>query len=295
MEAALDVWKAARRPHGTIVETYLRHRGIDPYASAVLDVVRFHGRCPASLWRRGSSPSLTAPAMLAPICRIEGALGARAIVQQGVHVTFLAPDGRGKAKLPSWRDRDGKEHKRASRKIWGEAALGCVPLPGRDWLASWRDSAWLDLGRLLIVGEGLESTLSLVQREGKVPPCRGALATLSLGNLQGHWLEDGPKVDGSPSLTLWNVRGDPKRAPVTFRDAGAVLIGVDNDMAGLSNRRVQERPRQKPLLRDLSGAERTSICAQLVGQAWKRAGATWVRVKKPHAGRDFNDLAMEQA
>lgn len=294
LEAALAVWRDGRAARGTIVESYLRHRGVDPAASGLIDVVRFLPRCPTAVWRRGSMPSLTAPAMLAPVCRVEGPRGERALVQQGVHVTFLAPDGRGKAKLPSWTDRAGKEHGRPSRKIWGEAARGCVPVPPVGW-AEWRDAAWLDRGGSLVIGEGIESTLSLMVFEALLRPVRGALATLSLGNLQGHWVEDGPKLDGAPSLPLWNVRSDAQRPPVTIPDAGAVTVGVDADMAGLRDRRVQERPKAPPIRRDLTGAERTTICAQLASHAWRRAGASPVRVARPHAGRDFNDVAMETA
>ncbi|WP_232494933.1 CHC2 zinc finger domain-containing protein [Novosphingobium kaempferiae] len=291
LEAGIAVSRVARPARGTIVETYLRHRGIDPRSSGLIGVVQFLSRCPVSLWRRGDAPRLTAPAMLAPICHVSGEPGARVFVQQGVHVTYLAPDGRGKARLPSWFDREGKEHKRASRKIWGEAGMGCVPIPPPLW-GDWHDAEWLGAPGELVVGEGIESTHSLLEREARRHVLRGALATLSLGNLQGGWLENGPRVDGAPSLQLWNVQSDPENPPFTVPAPGAVAIGVDADMKGLTNRRVQERPRARAIRRDLTGDERTTLCGQLAAAAWRRAGASHVRVLRPRAGHDFNDEAL---
>lgn len=291
LEAGIAVSRLARSARGTIVETYLRHRGIDPASSGLIGVVQFLSRCPLSRWRRGESPRLTAPAMLAPICHVSGGPGARVFVQQGVHITWLAPDGRGKAQLPSWFDRDGKERKRKSRKIWGVAGMGCVPIPPRLW-DDWHDAEWLGAPGELVVGEGIESTHSLLEREARQQPMRGALATLSLGNLQGMWLEAGPRIDGAPSLQLWNVQSDPESPAFTVPAPGAVAIGVDADMKGLTNRRVQDRPRARPVRRDLSGEERTLLCGQLAAAAWRRAGASPVRVLRPRAGHDFNDEAL---
>ncbi|PNU02506.1 CHC2 zinc finger domain-containing protein [Novosphingobium guangzhouense] len=291
IEAGVTVWRTARAARGTIVEVYLRHRGIDPRVSGLIDVVRFLPRCPASLWRRGGSPRMTAPAMLAPICHVAGNPGGREFVQQGVHITFLAPDGRGKAIFPVWIDRDGKTRKRDSRKIWGEAGMGCVPIPPVMW-ADWRDAEWLGAPGELVIGEGIESTHSLLEREARERAMRGALATLSIGNLQGNYLEAGPRIDGAPSLQLWNVQSDPDSSVFTVSSPGAVAIGVDADMKALTNRRVQDRPRTRPVRRDLTGEERTMLCGQLAAAAWRRAGATRVRVLRPRAGHDFNDEAQ---
>lgn len=295
IDAARAIWAGAQRGVvGSLVEQYLRSRGIVSAASGIMGVVRFHPRCPVALWRRWESPAearLTAPAMVAPIFRITGPKGARMGRIQGVHVTYLRPDGRGKAQLPPWQDRKtGQWNQRPSRKIFGEAKLGAVPvaatlaqadaLPGMDWL---------DHGDgVLVVGEGLESTLSLCAR---TPGWRAALAALSLGNLQGEAIADGPRIDGAPSLPLHALRPQPGTGLV-LDDAGRVLIGVDADMAGLKDRRVQDRPRAAPCRRDLSGAERTRICAELACAAWRRAGADHVAFAAPRAGHDFNDEAM---
>ena len=303
-EAGQAVWAASERA-GPLVFEYLTSRGIDPRDSGVLGVVRFHPRCPITPWRAWESidqVAETAPAMLSPICRVNGGRGARVIVQQGVHITFLAADGRGKAAFAA---RGAAEHRwtPASRQIWGDAAGGAVPLPA--WPrhahdARWRESPeWIDGdGELqdrargeLIVAEGLESTLSLLAAKRRA---RGAFAALSLNNLQGGWLADGPSLDGNPSLRLWQPSIDPERPPFTVRLAGAVTIGIDADMKGLKGRVVQDRAKGMPVRRDLSGAERSTLCAQLAAAAWRAAGAAPVKVARPPMGCDFNDVAQEK-
>lgn len=301
MEAAVAIWRGGHDARGTIVARYLESRGIDPAVTRVLDVVRFHPACPISLWRRGEDPKLarlTAPAMLAPICVADQAAGQWR--QVGVHVTFLAPDGSGKARLPSWTDRrTGEVHDRPSRKIFGEAAGGCVPVPPRVSLYSARRLHWLGGEGELIVGEGLESSLSLAQRIGAP---RGVLATLSLNNLQGgldqsHWRKVNPQ-DGKPgglAMPLFDLKPDRARPPFVLADAGAVAIGNDADMKGLAPRWVLERPRGRPVWRAITGAERSDICAALAALHWRAAGASKVRVLRPSAGHDFNDEARRVA
>ncbi|PYE88776.1 Toprim domain-containing protein [Phyllobacterium leguminum] len=77
---ALACWREARPIHGTIVETYLRHRGI---TSTLADTLRFHPDC----WHPSGNRF---PAMVA---LVEGA------PRLAVHRTYLRPDGRGKAQI----------------------------------------------------------------------------------------------------------------------------------------------------------------------------------------------------
>jgi DNA primase len=279
--AGQAVWAASVNARGTLVETYLRSRGIDPAATGILTVLGFLPRCPTGLWRPehglGSARNF-APAMLAPICRVEGEPGSRRLVQQGVHITYLAPDGSGKAVFPALR---GKVP--PSRKIWGELSGGAVPIPPRR-LAGEPLDRWIDFDRALVVGEGLESTLSLMALN---PDHRGGFATLALNNLQGFPLER--RVGRDHAWPLYAMQPDPARAMFTFGWPGRVLIGVDADMKGLTNRRVQEAPRGPVLQRDLTGAERSDICAALACAAWRNAGASMVWAVRPAMGRDFND------
>jgi DNA primase len=284
-EAGQIVWSEAR-PVGPrdLPARWLAARGIDPLQSGVLEVLRFHPACPVSPWRKGSDQrGHCAPAMLAPLCRVHGSPGARVIEQVGLHLTFLSADGARKAELPEWTDRDGEVHRRASRQMWGEAARCAFGIPARD-----ADAGWIDAAGPLVVAEGLESTLSLLAR---TPGARGAFATLSLGNLQGGWLNDGP---GS-CLKLWQPTPDEARPPFLVRAPGAVVIGVDADMKGLKDRVVQERPRAKPVRRDLSGAERAGLCGALAQAHWRSVGASPVRLVRPKMGRDFNDLDRSAA
>lgn len=81
-ERALEIWKKAVPVSGTLVEAYLRYRGI---TNAAPSSIRFHER----LWH---SPSASAwPAM---VTLITDALSNEAI---GIHRTFLDFDGQGKA------------------------------------------------------------------------------------------------------------------------------------------------------------------------------------------------------
>ena len=126
--AAAAIWPDCRHARGTIVAAWLSARGLDPEATGVLDVVRFHPACPTSLWRVGAdrrSVRRTAPAMVAPIFHVIGGPGARRIAMRGVHITYLSGDGRSKAPLPSWTDGDGRTHAPATRRIWGALAVGC--------------------------------------------------------------------------------------------------------------------------------------------------------------------------
>ena len=78
--AARRIWLEAIDPRGTLVERYLRHRGVSLPDAAV---IRFHPNCPRT---GGALPAMVAlmadPEMGHPI---------------GVHRTFLRPDGNGKA------------------------------------------------------------------------------------------------------------------------------------------------------------------------------------------------------
>lgn len=289
-EAGQTVWTEAGTARGTLVETYLAARGIDHRASGVMTVIRFHPRCPVKLWRRWESPADvrdTCPAMLLPIFRVEGLPGSRTLVQQGVEVVFLEADGRSKKRFAVCRDRSGRERRPPSRKIWGDLQGGGVPIPPLAWSDAFQAGNWIDAmpERPLVVGEGFESTLSLLAR---TPSPRGGFATLSLDNMQGACVEE--RIGREWAMPLHNLRPDPRRAVFTVADAGAVTIGIDADMKGLKGRRVQERPRGPLVKRDLTGAERSTICGTLAAAQWRRAGARTVDVVRPPAGADFNDL-----
>lgn len=254
---------------GEIVERYLESRGLDPRFEPLpgfpaIDALRFHPRCPLGAWRVHQEPEdahLTAPAMVAPISDADGAVW-------GVHVTYLAPDGRSKAVLPKVQGRE-----RPTRKMFGKVGRNAVFLTPPEAMCG--DAP-------LNVGEGIETAWAYAQERLRLPV--RLVATLSLENLQGGAV----KLRDS-SLPLWNLAADPERAPFTLPDAGDVWILVDADMKPLRNQKVQEARGARPVRRDIGGLERAEVCAALAAQAWRRAGAASVRCVRPRMGQDFND------
>jgi hypothetical protein len=116
----LKVWNETTEAEGTPAETYLRFRGHD---GLIPPVLRFHPNAP-----RGYEATGCGPAMVA---LVESVLGK----PQGLHVTFLKPDGRGKATT-------GK-----AKLVFGTAKGGAIRLaPPEDGT--------------LAVAEGIETALS---------------------------------------------------------------------------------------------------------------------------------------
>lgn len=278
IEAGRWIWRNVVPARGTIVEAWLRFRGCDPEAAFLpgapaLDRLRFHPRCPAGVWRRTSGPArhwLTAPAMVAPIIDPAGAV-------RGVHVTYLAADGRGKAAFPV--KRDGKA--RETRKMFGRAGGMAV------WLAGPGGGDWAGKRPPLVAGEGIETSWSYAQDFD--PPCRVA-AALYLDNLSGREkrLRDG-------STPLWRPILDPGRACFTIPDPGDVILLVDADMKPLREQKVQLSRGAKPIVADINALQRAQLCADLGSQAWRLAGAESVVAVRPPMGLDFNDVAMGRA
>ncbi len=139
-EAALALWRGTQSPAGTPVETYLRSRGITmPIPSSI----RFHPglKHPSSgVW----------PAMVALVTH--GADGKLI----GIHRTFLARDGNGKAPVEP------------AKMMLGPCRGGAVRL------AEPRD--------VLMVGEGIETCLAATQ--ASVRPAWAALSTSGLRTLE---------------------------------------------------------------------------------------------------------------
>ena len=108
---------------GTIVEAYLRNRGISALHGT--GSLRFHPRC---YYRPTPSPPETWPAMIAAVTDLAGKI-------TGAHRTWLAPDGRGKAPIETPR--------RAIGHLLGNAVRFGVA------------------GEVMAAGEGIETMLSL--------------------------------------------------------------------------------------------------------------------------------------
>ncbi|MDZ7894192.1 MAG: hypothetical protein U5M50_04040 [Sphingobium sp.] len=283
---AQHIWSTARGARGTIVERWLAVRGLDVadlLDRGVLDRLRFHPACPALSWRSDEGPqsiTLRAPAMIALIEAVEGPRGARATRPMGVHVTYLRGDGTAKARFPQ--TRDGRD--RPSRKMFGQAQGGAVMLSAIDAPAPRADA--LACACPLVVGEGIETTLSMMQDQPG--QCRGA-ATLSLNNLQGFAM-----LGANGELPLWNLRPDMARPPFLFADPGAVVVAVDGDMKPLT-KRVQGRRGARWEQAELTAQDRAEMCAVLAVKAWRSAGGGPVSACRPPLGMDFNDVRMARA
>ena len=117
-----------------------------------MSALRFHPKC----WHReeGQTRSVPRPALIAAVTDGAGAL-------QGVHRTWLAPDGQGKAAVET------------QRRAMGHLLGNAVRLSPHD--------------DILVVGEGIETMLSLVEAVPGLP----VWAALSSGHLGAVLLPEG--------------------------------------------------------------------------------------------------------
>lgn len=139
-EAARRLFATSRPIAGTIVETYLRHRGITDLRETA--GLRFHPRC----YHRPSdhAPIEVRPAMIAVVTALDG-------TPTGVLRTWLAPDGSGKAPIAAPR--------RALGDLLGHAV---------------RFGAVVDT---MAAGEGIETVLSLRMALPRLPMAAALSAT----------------------------------------------------------------------------------------------------------------------
>jgi hypothetical protein len=125
-EAARRLFTMSHPIAGTLVETYLRNRGITLLHGT--GSLRFHPRC---YYRPDEhSPTETWPAMIAAVTDLSGRI-------TGAHRTWLAPDGSDKAPIDTQR--------KAMGDLLGHAVRFGTP------------------GDVMAVGEGIETMLSLRQ------------------------------------------------------------------------------------------------------------------------------------
>jgi hypothetical protein len=143
IESAYHVWNGAKKARGSPVESYLRSRGITipPPLSLRWLATCKHGPTEAYL-----------PEMVAKVVNVDDEFVA-------VHRTFLRADSAGKAAIDP----------RLQKMSLGPTAGGAVRL------------APLDPDRALIVGEGIENTLTLMQLRGL--PGWSAIGTSGLKRL----------------------------------------------------------------------------------------------------------------
>lgn len=257
---------AAVRAEGTLVEHYLRWRGVPagPILTRALAELRFIER---GVFAQGRGPDgsgwrLDAPLLLAAFRAPNGA-------RAGVHATALASDGHGKALL---RDPITGELI-AAKRMFGAAKGAAIRLSPLE-----------DDGAPLVVAEGIETALSaavLVHERLRLVP--RVLAAGSLQGLSGEALRDRfGRIDPD------NPRLDPERAPFTLPLPGWVILALDHDMSPV---RVRVRgPVGGTVERTLDASARARLAGCLAAQAWRFAGARRVELIAPPKGSDFNDL-----
>ncbi|ATC34095.1 hypothetical protein CA606_18140 [Caulobacter vibrioides] len=259
LRQAAEFWKKGKPAAGTVVETYLRARGIDgPILDAALRQLRFV----KNAYHSGPTRKpVRFPAMVGLVRTPAGPTG-------GVHVTYLAPDGSGKAPIEP------------AKRMWGPQAalIDGVWRPGCVWLSHPCAPGGL------VEAEGIETALSAAILAGGP---RRVVAALSLRAVQGGLLLDkwgrmDPEVTrpdpGAPAFT-WP---EPKEQPW-----GEIMIAIDRDMKPV---KVKVRKATGGTLeRHLSSEERARICASLAVAAWKATTPATVRAKGARAGMDFND------
>ena len=149
-EAAARLFAVSVPVPGTLAETYLRSRGIT--LGGKMSALRFHPKC----WHRdeGQTKSIPRPALIAAVTDGAGVL-------QGVHRTWLAPDGQGKAAVET------------QRRAMGHLLGNAVRLTPYD--------------DILVVGEGIETMLSVREAAPGLP----VWAALSSGHLGAALLPEG--------------------------------------------------------------------------------------------------------
>lgn len=185
IEMAREIWKVSHDAEGTIVETYLRARGIDLdaigalYGFKVPPTLRFH----PGLDYEHEGVTHRGPAMVGALYALDGRIC-------GVHRTWIAPDGSGKAKLP--------KPKKALGILMGSHAPLTPP----------RAHA--------VLGEGYETVLSVVGMLARDGRHVAAWSANSLGNLAGAGLGRGrphPEVEGK---WLGSIIPDPDRPGIVL-------------------------------------------------------------------------------
>ncbi|WP_127078416.1 DUF7146 domain-containing protein [Rhodomicrobium lacus] len=213
LRRARAIWDECVPARGTLVEVYLRWRCINldameaVYGFLIPASLRFH---PALEYHRQDVHHV-GPAMV-------GAILTRDRDFAGVHRTWLAPDGRGKARLP--------KAKLALGNVWG--SLGFLTPFAAD----------------AIMGEGYETTLSVMSDLAEVGRRACFFSGLSLGNMTGGGLNAVPTLDkigalmprGVERLTLLGDADgkDPARTRLML-DRGALKFrqvqGIDTRIA----------------------------------------------------------------
>lgn len=186
VDQARAIWRAAE-PDAPIVGAYLRSRAIDIATPPTLRGISAEAQAALMPWAARVGHPLIGrfPAMVAPFQNAAGRVSA-------VHMTFLRPDGGGKAEV------EGK-----AKLILGPFAACAIRLtpPRRVWA----------------LGEGIETCLSVAAAR----PDWSVWCPGSLGNLAGPGRGSGRPHPTRPEVTV------PSALPALFKPAILPPAGVD--------------------------------------------------------------------
>ncbi|MEL6374609.1 MAG: CHC2 zinc finger domain-containing protein [Pseudomonadota bacterium] len=243
---AADIWQQASPGASSVVERYLEARGIDLDALAGL----YGWRVPRGLRsarlatkdRHGREH--VGPAMVGRLLDERGAFC-------GVHRTFLREDGSGKAD-------DLDATKLTLGRVWG----------AHGELASLRDADHV------VIGEGYETTLTVVSALARRGIRVACLSAISLGNLAGAGIGQGRPHPWAKGRRLPSVQPDPSRPGLILPPHVARVT----------------------ILEDADGKDRFATRARTDRAAAKfRSAGLRVAIATPEAGCDFNDMIREAA
>ncbi|MBP2303309.1 CHC2 zinc finger domain-containing protein [Azospirillum picis] len=253
---AVRHWRATSEAAGTAVETYLREArgialdrigGIPPTIRASRELAYQYSTPGGTDGKPRPTRVLgTWPAMVAAMC-----LPSKRIV--GVHVTWLAPDGSGKARIPN---PEAPGEFLPAKKMFGLSAGASI------WLAPVS-------GPALGWAEGIETGLSVRVACPELP----VHACGSLGNISG--------------------RGDPTRRGAPHPDLPGRYLPTPYPDLGDAGLLPPEGVRRIVLLEDADGKDPAATevryeraARRLVARDYEALRAT------PPTGMDFNDLLM---
>lgn len=284
LRLAQEMLDEARPIAGTLVERYLRGRGIPQVViAAAAPAMLFHPFAKAG-WDAEAMVWIKAPAMLVRPVTQDPETGL-AVPTGGVHATYLKRDGSGRDKA-------------LGKKMWGPQH-GPGGRPAGAWLIGPEAASggFARRGSGMAVGEGVETVLSVVALQLRRGEALRACAALSLARLQG-----GEARDDEGCVDPYRAVPDPARPPFVWAPpAGGpwpeVLVAVDRDMSPVRVRGRTPRGRVIDYIRD--GEVRARLCGHLAVQGWRAAGARAVVAIQPPPGSDFNDelrrlLALEK-
>jgi hypothetical protein len=266
------VWRHALPPARTPVEAYLAHRGLPlpPWAPGrerlryVANMPYFHGHVMDEVGRKSPRVIHRGPAMVAAIVRERAGSGPDRARFSGLHITYLAADGAGKAAIL---DPDSGEELPAKKvrasKSGGRIDLILVtpPLVPTRWIG----------------GEGIETVLTVwyaMAACGIDIATTQFASTVDLGNLGG-------KASAQvvhPVMT--DARGRARRVPGPDPDLSSPSIALPDTVSDVT------------ILGDGDSDQVTTECAIHRGAVRFRAARAdrVVRAVMAVAGLDFNDI-----